>query len=474
MLALLLLPPLGLAQWDAFLAGAFPSLSGALAFFVPFFLALTSGGFFFWRGRAHKRPLGLSEGALFAVLVWPYLALVGLLPFWLWGVLGPLDAFFEAMSAVSAVGLSAFPSLAALPPALALWRTLLAWLGGLAFVVLLVTVLPQVSGCFGITLTARQSVYFSPVWRKMNQSVWQGTAVYGAVTALAFFVLLLSGLDPFRALLVALSTVSTAGSGAMAEAYHAAGGLVPLAGCFLMLVAGGNFLLYFKAFSRRSLRLLWADTELRAALAVVLIAGAAVSLHLVASGTRTTWAALPEGFFHVISFFTTAGFAAGDIAAWPDFDRSVLFLLACTGACIGSPAGGLKTLRLLLLLKMTLGELKRTLHPRMVLGVRLDGLAVPEKVVGRILTFFFLYLSVLFVGALALAAAGVAILPSFGLAAGCLTSAGSLAPLLGLPPVTALSGTVKAIACVLMLFGRTVVFALFMLASLAVAHLRKS
>ena len=469
-LSVLLCLPLGLALWDAAASGE--PLKAGLVFILPLCLAAGLSVLFWRRGRNHARPLQLAEGALFAVLAWPFLAFVGMWPFFLTGALEPLDAFFEAMAAVSATGLSHFDDIFLLPPALALWHGLLNGLGGLTFVVLLVTVLPQVSGCFGLILSARQTVYFSPVWRKMHQSIWQGLSVYGGLLALFFLILLLLGVSPFRACVTALATVSTAGSGGMSGAF-AGDSRMALAGIFMMLVAGGNFLLYWKTWARRSWKLLLQDTALRMTLALFAVAGTVVSLHLWFTATYDLSASITQGFFHVASFFTTSGFASADICAWPDFDRSVLFLLACTGACIGSPAGGLKVVRLIVLARLAHGELRRTLHPRMIVSIRLDGLAVPDKIASRILAFFFLSVAVLIAGTLALAATGTPILPSLGLAAGCLTSTGQLAQLFGLDTAASLTPAAKLIAALLMLIGRAEIFAFFMLGAIAAEKARK-
>ena len=470
-LSILLCLPLVLHQWNALSSGA-PDLGGGLAFAVPLCLAMGLATLFYHLGQNHARPLNLAEGAMLSVLAWPFLAFVGMWPFVIAGALSPLDAFFEAMAAFSATGLSHFADIHELPPALALWHGLMNGLGGLTFVVLLVTVLPQVSGCFGLTLSARQMVYFSPVWRKMHQSIWQGLAVYGGLCAAFFLILLACGIAPLRALVLALATVSTAGSGAMAQAFSSSSTL-QMAGIFMMLVTGGNFLLYWKSWARREPKLLWEDTALRMMLAIFLAAGFLVSLHLFFATTKGFFEAIQQGFFATASFFTTAGFISGDIAAWPDFDRSLLFLLACTGACIGSPAGGLKVVRLVVLGRLALGELRRTLHPRMIISVPLDGLPVPDKVASRILAFFFLYIAVLFLGTLALAATGLAILPSFGLAAGSLTSAGSLATLFGLETAAHLTPAAKLLACLLMTIGRAEIFALFLLGAVAGDAARK-
>ena len=494
-LSALLLLPLALSQQDVltgavarvtgasgtWMTGKAVAVSGAPAglyiYGVPLLAAVATGAMFRHLGREHKRPLTLAEGALFAVLAWPYLAWIGAMPFALSGRLSPLDAFFESMSSFTATGLSNFDYVAgALPPSLVLWHGLMNWLGGLAFVVMLVTVLPQVSGCFGITLTARQSVYFSPVWRKMHQSIWQGLAIYGGLTVIFIGVFLALGLTPLRALLLALTTISTAGSGAASAFSMGAAGQSPAleaAGCCMMLVTGGNFLLYWKCISRRSLRLLWADAELRAALAIAAACSFLVALHLTLTGTYPMLTALRHGAFHVISFFTTAGFSSVDASAWPDFDRYVLFLLAFLGGCIGSPAGGLKVVRLLVLAKLTAQELRRTLHPHMVVSVRLDGLAVPDKVVGRMLAFFFLAAAFFFFGTIAIAASGVAILPAMGLAAGCLSSTGQVALLFGLESTAALAPATKAVAIFLMLAGRAGIFSLLMLGAIGGESVRK-
>ena len=487
-LAAALLPPLALSPRDALAVGsgvrgvlAFAGKGEAVAaqgeglilFGVPLLVALGSGALFYWLGRAHRRPLRLGEGACFAVLAWLYLAAVGALPFLLSGRLAPLAAFFESMAAFTATGLSCFPAAATLPPSLLLWHGLMSWLGGLTFVVMLVTVLPQVSGCFGITLTARQSVAFSPVWWRMHLALWRGLFVYGGLTALFFAVLALLGLTPFEALLLAMLTISTAGSSLTAAFQPYDSPALEVAGCLMMLVTGGNFLLYWKAISRRSLGLLVRDAELRAALVIATASGLLIGAHLFLTQTYAAGEALRHGLFQAVSFFTTAGFSSTAVAGWPDFDRYLLFLLAFTGACLGSPAGGLKTVRLLVLGRMTAEELRRTLHPHMVVCVRLDGLPVPDKVVGRLLALFFLTVVVLFSGTLAVAASGVPVLSALGLAAGCLTSTGHTAALFGFTDLAVLSALGKSVCIGLMLLGRVEIFSALLFACFVGERLRR-
>lgn len=75
--------------------------------------------------------------------------------------------------------------------------------------------------------------------------------------------------------------------------------------------------------------------------------------------------------------------------SWPEFDKYVLFLLAFIGGCIGSSTGGLKVMRFMVLFKMTSRELQRTLHPHMVVSLKIDGVPVDMKIVSRVLSYFF-------------------------------------------------------------------------------------
>ncbi len=141
-------------------------------FLVPAVLAIALGLSFSWLGRDHKRQINVWEGALFMVLVWPLLSILGMMPYVLSGILvNPVDAFFESVAAVTTTGVSCLDyARGDMMRGLVLWHSILNWLGGLNFIIILSTVLPQVSGCFGLTLSARQSIFFSPVWNKMAES----------------------------------------------------------------------------------------------------------------------------------------------------------------------------------------------------------------------------------------------------------------------------------------------------------------
>ena len=411
------------------------------------------------------RQLTIREGVFFTTMVWLLMALIGMMPYLSSGAFpGFSGAFLETVSALTTTGLSCLPfDRGELPRAFILWHSIMSWLGGLTFVIIMVTVLPQISGCFGLTLSARQSIFFSPVWNKMAQSARQGTTVYVVMTLLAAGLYYLAGLNPFEALMRSLLTLSSGGgTSAYAFIYYDNPSLELAAGAG-MLLSSLSLLLIWKAWKVKSLGLLVRDTEIQFFLLVFLVFGAVLSLHLWSAGQYDLVSSLRYGYFSVLSFMSTNGFISAPFWLWPSFDRFMLFILVFVGGCLGAAAGGLKVMRLLVLLRLAWAELPRTLHPRMVTVLKIDGLPVPDKIVGRILAFFFLYVTVFIVFSLTLSLAGINLLQSMGLAAGCLTSTGASAALFGLGSLYILPAWAKFVCALLMLVGRVEIFSFLVL-----------
>lgn len=423
----------------------------------------------------HSRHLSAWQASLVMVLAFPLVALFGMLPFVFLGHVTPVHAFFDSMAAVTTTGLTCVPAEGSgFPPLLIFWHSLLGWGGGFLFLVLLVTVLPQVSGNFGLTLSARQSIRFIPTYRRMAQSMRQVGGLYIALTLAAAAAFLWTGLSPFQALNRAMLTISTTGDGGFGAFLDDENPWLELAAGVVMLVAGGNLLLYWRSWHLRSLRLLLSDMELKRYLVLLLGAGLLLSWTLWHTGTEGgAAAALRHGFFQAVSFLTTTGYVSADTSHFPDFARYILFLLACSGACIGAPSGGLKIMRLIVLSRMSRLELQRTLHPHMVVSVKVDGLVVEMRIVSRILALFFLYIGMLAVGALVLSLAGLDALQAIGLSAGCLTSTGSTAQLFGVYDMGALPAWAQLFSCLWMMLGRIELFSFFVLLAFARSKQRK-
>lgn len=458
-----------------FLLGRMAILNG-LAFLIPLLCAfswgepaylyfgpstavtLVLGGLMMGFGRRHSKQLGVAGGAWYMVLVWVMLGGVGMLPYLFSGALPVADAFFESISAYTTVGLSCAVGPAGdVPRSLVLWHGLMEWLGGLNFILLMVTIIPQVSGCFGLTLSVHQSISFSPMLGRMDIAARQVGKIYAAITVLSILAYLLAGLSLFDACTSAFRSISTSGD---APFSFMSGGNPALewACAFSMLLACGNFLLYWKSFERRDLRSAFQDTELRVFLGVLLGTALLVSFHLWKMGVYDGADSLRFGFFHVLSFYSTSGFITADVSAWPDFDKFILLLIVFVGGCIGSATGGLRIMRFIVLFKIAAQEMRHLLHPRMVISLKVSGVPVDMKIISRVLSYFFLFMAVFFVSTIIISLSGMTPLQSMGVAAGCLTSAGATAHLFGVVEFSAEPAWLKAYCAFLMILGRLEIF----------------
>lgn len=460
-----------------FLLGQVTLLSGA-AMLVPFFyslsrmtaevpaflasllLVMTVGEIIARLGKNHPPRMELMDAAALLVCVWPLAAAAGAVPFVLSGVLGPVDALFESVSCITSTGISFLGPTA--PYSLQLWRSIIAWMGSLSFVVMLVTVMPAVCGSFGLVLTYEYSLSFSPLLVRMKRSAWQALRIYAGLTAISLLLFYLAGLGPLDSLSMAMMSLSTGGGADLPVFMLQNNPWLEMAAILSMLLACGNFLLYRQAVRRRDFRLIWQDTELRLFFLLLLLFSLAVSAHLWYAGIYDLADSLRYGFFEVISFSSTSGFMAAPVAAWPDLDRFLLLLLVFIGGCIGSLTGGLKIKRLVILFRMTLSEMKRTLHPHMVERIRVGKETVSMRIVGNILCYFFLQLAVFYVFTALLSLSDITLPEAVGLGVGMLSSVGTASGLYGFDTYANLAPGFKLLCCFFMLVGRMEIFALLL------------
>ncbi len=416
---------------------------------------LSMGGFAVRSGREHPERLLVREGACFLVGTWILLTVTAALPYVFTGTLSLADAWAEGVSGITTTGLTLLGQDA--PRSLVFWRSLTQWLGGVCIILLLLTVVPQVSEWFGMSLVMPRGQRAGQLLSSMRRTSRRVMSVYVGATAAAAAVFAVLGLSAFDA--VNLSMVTLATGGCYTPASGDDGIFFSFALMAVMLFSAGNFFFYAEVARRGLVSDDAGAEEMRGMLRIVAVAGFIVSLHLWLSGTYGGFESLRKGFFAVTAFLSTTGMNPLQVVHWPDFDRFVLLLLIFTGGCIASSAGGLKILRLSVLANASIEELRRTLHSRMVLRVSALGRVVPLAMVGQLLSFFALYIAVFFAASMALSLGGLAPLSAMGLSAACLTSAGPAALLAGDVGVYAAMGEGwRLFCCGLMLLGRLEVF----------------
>jgi trk system potassium uptake protein TrkH len=366
------------------------------AFLIATALTFGSGMVMSLLTRRFRRELQPRDGFVLVGLTWLTLPLFGALPLWLAVPgLSATNAYFEAMSAFTATGATAISGLDTLPLSVNVWRCFMMWVGGLGIIVLAVAILPML-GVGGSQLFKAEAAgpmkdqKLTPRIADTARVIW---STYCLLSLCCFLGYRMAGMSWIDAFLHMCSTVSLGGfsNHDASFGYWNSPAIEAVAMLFMML-SGINLLLYFVAVRGRSLGPLWRNTEVRGFYVVVLGSIALISVYLTVQGTYPSFLeSLRHTAFHVISIATTTGFANHDYAQWPLFAPFLMILLGCFATCAGSTGGGVKMVRLLLLLKQSRRELVRIVHPDVVNPVVLGGAAVSDRVMQSVIAFMMIY-----------------------------------------------------------------------------------
>ncbi len=386
--ALLLLVPLAfaVARHDA----------AERAFVIAALVTALAGVLMSAATRRFRRELQPRDGFVLVGMTWLVLPAFGALPLVLAVPgLSITNAYFEAMSAFTATGATALAGLDALPLSVNVWRCFMQWVGGLGIIVLAVAILPLL-GVGGSQLFKAE--FSGPLKdQKLTPRIADTARVlWGTYFGLSIGCLLayrLGGMGWTDAFLHMCSTVSLGGfSNYDASFGHFQSPLLEMIAVVFMMLSGISLLSYFAVWRARSARPLLRNPEVAAfylvvAGAIVLIAGYLLWHEAYAE----PWQAVRHTVFHVVSVATTTGYASTDYAAWPLFAPLLMILLGCFATCAGSTGGGIKMIRMLLLLKQARRELVRIVHPNVVNPVTLGSSAVSDRVMQAVIAYMMIY-----------------------------------------------------------------------------------
>ncbi|MCP5286007.1 MAG: TrkH family potassium uptake protein [Burkholderiaceae bacterium] len=346
--------------------------------------------------RRFRRELQPRDGFVLVALVWVVLPAFAALPLWL-AIPGisVTDAYFEAMSGFTATGATLLTGLDALPLSVNVWRCFLQLVGGLGIIVLAVAILPLL-GVGGSQLFKAEmagpmkDAKMTPRIAETARGLW---VVYFWFCLACFLAYRWAGMSWEDAFMHMCTTMGLAGFSSHDASFgHWNSPLIEGVAIVFMMLAGVSFAMYFVAWRQRSLRVLWSSVEVRAFVAVIVGAVLLISVYIRADGHYDTYAeALRHTAFHVVSLATTTGYASQDYAQWPMFAALLMVLLGCFATCAGSTGGGIKMVRMLLLLKQSQRELVRIVHPNVVNPVVMGGKAVDPRVMQNVIAYMMMY-----------------------------------------------------------------------------------
>lgn len=171
-----------------------------------------------------------------------------------------------------------------------------------------------------------------------------------------------------------------------------------------------NFTLHYRLLKGR-LRDIWKDTEFKVYFMIFAISSLISTGDLFASGVYQSFGeSLRFSSFQVSSILSTTGFATADFGTWPAISQTVLFLLMFIGGCAGSTGGGIKVIRIVVLFKMAITEMRYVTNPRGVYTIFLGNRALRKNVIYDIAALVFLYFAFFFLSIIVISFTGVDIL----------------------------------------------------------------
>jgi len=417
--------------------------------------------------RKVSHELRIRDGFLVTSLFWTVLGLFGALPFALTEALHvtPVEAIFESISGLTTTGATVIVGLDDLPRSILIYRQLLQWMGGIGIIVVAVAVLPML-GIGGMQLYKAETPgpsKDSKLTPRIKETAKALFSVYLALTLACAGAYYAVGMSEFDAIAHALSTVAIGGfSTHDASMGYFNNDSILLVCSLFMCISAINFGLHFIAWRRKSLQAYVTDSETRFFLSALAICITITCSFLIITKTLNPQESIIHGMFEAISIATTTGFATQDFSAWPSFLPIMLLFFSFMGGCVGSTGGGIKAMRLMLIYKQGIRELKQLVHPQAVIPLKVGSRRVEATVVSAVWSFFAVYMSAFIVILLLLMATGLDFTTAFSAVAASLNNLGP-----GLGEVAAnyggISETAKALLCFAMLLGRLEVFTLLVL-----------
>jgi len=426
-----------------------------------------SGLLMWYPVRKVTHDLRIRDGFLVTSLFWSVLGLFGALPLALTDTLdiSPVGAVFESISGLTSAGGTVIVGLDHLPRSILLYRQLLQWLGGIGIIVVAVAILPML-GVGGMQLYKAETPGPSKdnkLTPRITETAKALFAVYLTITVGCAGSYYLVGMSAFDAVCHSFSTVSLGGFSTHDESlgYFKSDAVLLVASLF-MFISSINFGLHFTAWRRRSLLVYRRDSETRFYCSALLVCILTTIFFLILWEIHGRKESVLHGIFQVMSIVTTTGFSTSNLGEWPLVLPIMAIFFSCMGGCVGSTTGGIKAMRVMLITKQGIRELKQLVHPQAIIPLKVGNNRVPATVVSAVWSFLACYTFTFVLFLILIMLTGVDFTTSFSAVAACLNNMG-----LGIGGVGAnfssLTETAKAILCFAMLLGRLEIFTLLVL-----------
>lgn len=434
--------------------------------FLISILILLAIGLFLQQIRPATTDIYVRDGFAIVSLAWIFVSAFGALPFVISGAIPSyIDAFFETTSGFTTTGSTILREVESLPRGILFWRSFTHWVGGMGVLVLMLAVLPSVkTGSLHIMQAESPGPNPGKLVPKMGDTAKFLYFIYLAMTAILVILLLLAGMPLYDSLCHAFGTAGTGGFSVKNTSIGAYNNVaIEVIITIFMFLFGVNFSLYYQVI-RGNIKSFFRDAEFRLYLGIVLVAILFITLDLNGKVFGSIWESLRHASFQISTIITTTGYSTTDFNLWTSFSKSILVMLMFIGACAGSTAGGIKNIRLVILLKTIRRDIAKIIHPRSVYTIKVDGKTIDDDTLSGVMTFFFAFIAIFALSVLVVSLDGKDMISNFTAVATCIGNVGPglgiVGPMGNFSEYSVLS---KSVLSFCMLVGRLEIFPILLL-----------
>ncbi|OQY27522.1 MAG: hypothetical protein B6244_10440 [Candidatus Cloacimonetes bacterium 4572_55] len=397
----------------------------AFSFLYTILICIILGGGLVWYGAGTEEEVLRKEGMAVVGIGWLLSGIIGSLPFILShtfrfqtiegvqienGLFSQIiNSLFETLSGFTTTGSTVLTNIEIVPKGLLFWRSFTHWLGGMGIIVLFIAILPMLGAgakrLFKSEVPGPIPEGLRPRIKTTALILW---GIYMAISAVQTIAYLLAGMDFFDALCHTFGTMATGGfSPYNASIGHYQSAWIEYITVVFMVVAGINFGLYFQVI-RGDYKTIFKDSEMRVFFGIV-----ALGTFLIMFDTmrHQIFDNLIDSFryvwFQVVSIITTTGYGTSDFNTWPPFSKLALITLMFFGASSGSTGGGMKIIRLMILVKLAYYQIYKTFHPQSVVTLKIGGKPIGQDVIDGVTGLFIIGMSIFVASTLAMGMLGL-------------------------------------------------------------------
>ena len=424
----LILAVTGISMIPSIICAAVYGETTCLKAFAFFFVLFTAAGFLIYKAvPARYSHISARDGFLIVAACWIVSCLFGAFPYMFSGEgFTFAQSVFESTAGFTTTGATSVDGFLG-PKSLILFKAVAHWLGGMGILILAVSILPAM-GIGGQNIAKAETP--APKVDKLSNRISDSARIlyimYFTLSFMEFILLIFNRkVTVFDALVNTLSTISTSGiitheTGlAFYESFY-----VEIVITVFTIFASINFNLYYFLLNRR-IKEFFGNTELRAFLGIVAIVTVIITVNLWINGIYDgIFSSLRYAFIQVVSFISTSGFTFTNFMSWPVLSKLLLFMLMFIGGCAASTGGGIKVIRVVVMMKLIFRGFKRRIHPRSVVAVKIGGKAVSGPMVSQISTFILVYLLVYIVSCVILSLNNLDFETTLTTAAGIMSNSG--------------------------------------------------